>query len=167
MPKSLVEMCVDIVSAQASHHAMTPEELTESIRTVFHTLQSLQHLYNELEGIEFTAPQDDADLASNVTLDYLRLNPMKSIQRHQIICLESGKPYKVLSNRHLALYGLTSREYKKKWGIPLRTPLSARALSAQRRKVAKERGLGQHLAAWRAQQAEQQAEQRAQQSEAP
>ena len=157
MSKSLVEMCVEIVAAQASHQAMNPEELTESIRTVFQTLQSLQHMYNELGGGDADTLQDD-ESTSNTTLDYLRLNPMKSIQRHQIICLESGKAYKVLSNRHLALYGLTSREYKKKWGIPLRTPLSARSLSAQRRKVAKERGLGQHLAAWRARQAEQQAQ---------
>lgn len=155
MTKSLVEMCVDIVSAQASHKAMDPDELTESIRTVFHTLQSLQHANSGVEGMEATAgPQENNGSAPNATLSYLRRNPMKSIQRHQIICLESGKAYKVLSNRHLALYGLTSREYKKKWGIPLRTPLSARSLSAQRRKVAKERGLGQHLVAWRAKQAQ-------------
>ena len=158
MPKSLVEMCVEIVAAQASHQAMNPEELTESIRTVFHTLQSLKHMYDELGGGDAETLSNDDGTTSNATLDYLRLNPMKSIQRHQIVCLESGKTYKVLSNRHLALYGLTSREYKKKWGIPLRTPLSARSLSAQRRKVAKERGLGQHLAAWRARQAEQQAQ---------
>ncbi len=154
MTKSLVEMCVDIVSAQASHKAMDPDELTESIRTVFHTLQSLQHANSGIEAIEAAAPQENNGSAPNATLNYLRRNPMKSIQRHQIICLESGKAYKVLSNRHLALYGLTSREYKKKWGIPLRTPLSARSLSAQRRKVAKERGLGQHLVEWRAKQAE-------------
>jgi predicted transcriptional regulator len=159
MPKSLVEMCVDIVSAQASHKAMDPDELTESIRTIFHTLQSLQHTNSEIEGIETATPQDNNESAPNATLTYLRRNPMKSIQRHQIICLESGKAYKVLSNRHLALYGLTSREYKKKWGIPLRTPLSARSLSAQRRKVAKERGLGQHLVAWRAKQARHQEQQ--------
>jgi predicted transcriptional regulator len=105
--------------------------------------------------------QENTGLGTNATLNYLRRNPMQSIQRHQIICLESGKAYKVLSNRHLALYGLTSREYKKKWGIPLRTPLSARSLSAQRRKVAKERGLGQYLVAWRAKQADHTAQQRA------
>jgi len=154
MAKSLVEMCADIVSAQASHKAMDADELTESIRTVFHTLQSLQHTNSGIEEIQAAVPQEDSGLAPNATLNYLRRNPMKSIQRHQIICLESGKAYKVLSNRHLALYGLTSREYKKKWGIPLRTPLSARSLSAQRRKVAKERGLGQHLVAWRVKQAE-------------
>lgn len=166
MAKSLVEMCVDIVSAQASHKAMDPDELTESIRTVFHTLQSLQHANSGIEGIEgieAVPSQENNGSPPNATLNYLRRNPMKSIQRHQIICLESGKAYKVLSNRHLALYGLTSREYKKKWGIPLRTPLSARSLSAQRRKVAKERGLGQHLVAWRAKQAEN----REQQNESP
>jgi predicted transcriptional regulator len=67
-----------------------------------------------------------------------------------VICLESGKPYKLLSNRHLALFGMTPREYKKKWGIPLTTPLSARSLTNRRRKLAKELGMGKQLAAWRA-----------------
>jgi predicted transcriptional regulator len=160
MAKSLVEMCADIVAAQAGHKAMDPDQLTESIRTVFHTLQSLQHTNNGIEDTEAMVSQENTGLGTNATLNYLRRNPMQSIQRHQIICLESGKAYKVLSNRHLALYGLTSREYKKKWGIPLRTPLSARSLSAQRRKVAKERGLGQYLVAWRAKQAEHREQQR-------
>ncbi len=59
MTKSLVEMCVDIVSAQASHKAMDPDELTESIRTVFHTLQSLQHANSGIEGLETAAPQEN------------------------------------------------------------------------------------------------------------
>jgi hypothetical protein len=57
-------------------------------------------------------------------LAYLRQHPQESIQKDKVICLESGKGYKLLSNRHLALYGLTPREYKKKWNIPQTTPLS-------------------------------------------
>jgi predicted transcriptional regulator len=52
MAKSLVEMCADIVAAQAGHKAMDPDDLTESIRTVFHTLQSLQHTNNGIEDTE-------------------------------------------------------------------------------------------------------------------
>ena len=81
MTKSLVEMCVDIVSAQASHKAMDPDELTESIRTVFHTLQSLQHANSGLEGMEAAAPQENNGSAPNATLNFLRRNPMKSIKR--------------------------------------------------------------------------------------
>ena len=82
-------------------------------------------------------------------------HPLESIQRHQVICLESGKAYKLLSNRHLALYNMTPREYKKKWGIPQTTPLSARTLTQRRRKLAKELGMGAQLAAWREQRKQQ------------
>jgi predicted transcriptional regulator len=40
---------------------------------------------------------------------------------------------------------LTTKEYKKKWGIPLSQPLSAKSLTAKRRKLAQERGLGEML----------------------
>ena len=44
MTKSLVEMCTDIVSAQASHTPMSSEDIVESLRRVFRTLQEVQHL---------------------------------------------------------------------------------------------------------------------------
>ncbi len=141
MSKSLLEMSTEIIAAQAKHKAMTPEEMGESLRTVFQTLQEIQHLGNGMENTEGSASED--------SLAFLRRNPLKSIQRNQIICLESGKAYKLLSNRHLALYGLTPREYKKKWGIPMTMPLSARSLTNRRRKLAKELGMGKQLAAWR------------------
>ncbi len=44
MTKSLVEMCTDIVSAQASHTPMSSEDIVESLRRVFRTLQEVQLL---------------------------------------------------------------------------------------------------------------------------
>ncbi|MEE8290733.1 MAG: MucR family transcriptional regulator [Candidatus Tectomicrobia bacterium] len=133
MPKSLVEMCAEIVAAQASHTRLSPEEIAESLRKVFQTLQNVQQLGN---GSEFE---------ETVTRD-----PQSSIQRNQVICLECGKPFKLLSNRHLALHQLTPRAYKKKHGIRMTQALSARTLSARRRKLAKDLGMGKQLAAWRA-----------------
>lgn len=138
MPKSLVEMCAEIVAAQASHTRLSPEEIAESLRKVFQTLQNVQQLGN---GSEFE---------ETVTRD-----PQSSIQRNQVICLECGKPFKLLSNRHLALHHLTPRAYKKKHGIRMTQALSARTLSARRRKLAKELGMGKQLAAWRAERKQQ------------
>ncbi|MEE9148621.1 MAG: MucR family transcriptional regulator [Candidatus Tectomicrobia bacterium] len=142
MQKSLLEMSADIVAAQARQNSMGMDEMAESLRKVFYTLQEIQ------QSADGTSSEDTG---SSDSLDHLRRNPTESIQRNQIICLESGKPYKLLSNRHLALYGMTPREYKKKWGIPLTMPLSARSLTKRRRKLAKELGMGKQLAAWRAQ----------------
>lgn len=142
MQKTLVEMSAEIIAAQASHKSMTPDDIAESLRKVFRVLQDIQQTGDD-------SAHDEP--GSQDSLAYMRRNPLVSIQRNQVICLESGKAYKLLSNRHLALYGLTPREYKKKWGIPMTTPLSARSLTNRRRRLAKELGMGKQLAAWRAQ----------------
>lgn len=134
MSKSLVEMCADIVSAQASHSAMSSEDIIDSLRRVFHTLQEVQHLGDIVEPESGVGARD----------------PQTSIQRNQVLCLECGKAFKLLSNRHLALHGLTPRAYKHKHGIRMTQALSARTLSTRRRKLAKELGMGKQLAEWRA-----------------
>jgi len=132
--KSLVEMCTDIVSAQASHTTMSSEDIVESLRQVFRTLQEVQQLGESTEPAEGGMSRD----------------PQSSIQRNQVLCLECGKAFKLLSNRHLALHSLTPRAYKHKHGIRMTQALSARTLSARRRKLAKELGMGKQLAEWRA-----------------
>ena len=133
MSKSLVEMAAEIVAAQASHRSLPPEEIEQSLRKTFETLKEIQQLGN---GSEFE--------------EAVSRDPQSSIQRNQVICLECGKSFKLLSNRHLALHGLTPREYKQKHGIRMTQALSARTLSARRRKLAKDLGMGKQLAAWRA-----------------
>lgn len=131
--KTLVEMSAEIVAAQARRKNLSPEGIADSLRRIFETLQQVQQADNGAEQDE-TVPRD----------------PQSSIQRNQVICLECGKSFKLLSNRHLALHNLTPREYKQKHGIRMTQALSARTLSARRRKLAKELGMGKQLAAWRA-----------------
>jgi predicted transcriptional regulator len=133
MSKSLVEMSAEIVTAQARQSQLKPEDIADSLRKVFYTLKEIQQ-----SGV-------GADFEETVSKD-----PQSSIQRNQVICLECGKAFKLLSNRHLALHGLTPREYKQKHGIRMTQALSARTLSQRRRKLAKELGMGKQLAAWRA-----------------
>ncbi|ETW93330.1 MAG: hypothetical protein ETSY1_39725 [Candidatus Entotheonella factor] len=133
MAKSLVEMCAEIVAAQAGHTRLTSEEIGDSLRQVFRTLLDVQRT------------GQDAEVEEAVSRD-----PQSSIQRNQVICLECGKSFKLLSNRHLALHNLTPREYKQKHGIRMTQALSARTLSQRRRKLAKELGMGKQLAEWRA-----------------
>ena len=132
MSKSLVEMSADIVAAQVRHTALPAEEIAESLRTIFQTLQNMQGQGDGAVGEEA------------ITRD-----PQSSIQRNQVICLECSKAFKLLSNRHLALHDLTPRAYKHKHGIRMTQALSARTLSTRRRKLAKELGMGKQLAEWR------------------
>src|SRR5687768_7570672 len=108
MAKSLVEMCAEIVAAQVSHTRLTSEEIGDSLRQVFQTLLEVQRTGQDIDVEEMTGR-----------------DPQTSIQRHQVICLECGKSFKLLSNRHLALHGLTPREYKQKHGIRMTQALSA------------------------------------------
>ena len=133
MAKSLVEMCAEIVAAQAGHTRLTSEEIGDSLRQVFRTLLDVQRTGQDIE-VEESVVRD----------------PQASIQRNQVICLECGKSFKLLSNRHLALHNLTPRAYKQKHGIRMTQALSARTLSQRRRKLAKELGMGKQLAEWRA-----------------
>jgi len=136
MAKLLIELASGIMAAQAGHIPMTSAEISDEVRYIYKVLQELQSLEAEL-------PSSDQERVSP---------PMKTldtIQRNQVICLECNQSFKLLSNRHLVLHGLTTRDYKVKYGLPLRQPLSAKSLSQMRRKIAKEKGLGAKLAEFR------------------
>ena len=137
MAKSLTEMAAEIVAAQASHAAMSADEMDAALRKTFEALQQLKGLELIGEIPEVTKEQDE--------LAQLRANPMKSIHRKYVINLEDGKKYKQLTARTLAKFDLTPREYRRKWGFSARQPLSAKSLTAKRRKTAKELGLGEKL----------------------
>jgi predicted transcriptional regulator len=136
MPKSLVEMASEIIAAQAGHTHISTDDISAGVRQVFEILQSLQAIEAGMLG------GDEGEAVAVQT-------PLDSIQRNRVICLECHKDFKLLSNRHLALHGLTSRDYKLKYGLPLRQPLSAKSVSQARRRIAKEKGLGTILEAYR------------------
>jgi predicted transcriptional regulator len=143
--KSLLELTVELSAVHTSASAtLSVEELVDVTRTIFKTLKELY------KNDPTNNPSPDSTQEAANTLAYLRQHPRNSIEQSQIVCLECGLSFKLLSNRHLGPHHLTPRDYKRKWGIPLTTPLSSRTLTERRRKQAKEMGMGAQLAAWRA-----------------
>ena len=130
MQKSLVEMTADIVSANVSGRSHSSEELAQQIQDVFRSLKKVNH---EITHEGTTLPITDEP----------------HITRTHIRCQECGKKFKLLSNRHLALHGMDAAAYRTKYGIARSTALSSTGLSATRRKIAKERGLGDKLVEYR------------------
>ena len=130
MAKTLVEMAAEIIQAQASHSRMTTEEMAAALNKTFEALKAIK---DKEEG-----------LAEEVAEE--KVSPKESIQRKKVICLECGKEFKQLTKAHLSGHGLTAKEYKQKYGIPMKQALAARNLSAKRREVAKKLGLGERLA---------------------
>lgn len=134
MGKSLVEMAADIVQAQSAARSMTQEEIAAALQSTFRTLQSLQ--VNEQD----TSGEEQAKVTAATDL-----SPDKSIQKNKIICLECGQEFKMLSPKHLASHNLDGRQYRQKYGLKLRQPLCAKALSASRKKAGIDRGIPENL----------------------
>jgi len=134
MAKSLVEMAADIVQAQSASKSMSQDEIAAALQTTYRTLQALQMNEQLNTGEE----QSKAPAATDLT-------PDKSIQKNKIVCLECGQEFKMLSPKHLSSHGLTGREYRQKYGLKLRQPLCAKALSASRKKAGMDRGIPENL----------------------
>ena len=138
MAKSLTQMAADIVKAQASHVSMSAAEMDATLKKVFEALNEIKTIEDRPAGEEV-----DDELAK------LRANPVKSIRKSFVVCLEDGSKYKQLTAKTLAKFGLNAKEYRKKWGFSARQPLSSKSLSAKRRKTAQTLGLAEKLAAAR------------------
>jgi predicted transcriptional regulator len=134
MTTSLVELAAAIAEAQASHAEMSPDEVGQFLRQAFEALRELK----AVEEGQAVAPQ-------GVEEQPPALDPKKSVQRNKVICLECGKEFKQITERHLGIHGLTGKEYRKKYGFKASQPLAAKTLSAARSKRAIELGLGDKL----------------------
>lgn len=149
MNKKLFEIASDIVQAQVSSGQMSPEQIQSTLLQTFNTLQKMKKA--EEDGLSLDAPglmdgEDSEEQASE------KLNPHDSIQNDKVVCLECRAEFRQLTARHLASHGLSPKEYKKKYGFTLRTPLSAKSLTKARSKAAKKRGLPENLVKYREEQ---------------
>ncbi len=135
MSKKLIEVASEIVQKQVSLAPMTAAEIAASLREVFTTLNELQKAESgeiELPKMEELPPVE-------------ALTPENSIQKDKVICLECGAEFRQLTKLHLVSHGMTAKEYKKKHGFTMRTPLAAKSLTKARSKAAKKRGLPENL----------------------
>lgn len=175
MAKSLTEMTVEIITAQLSHRDMSAEEIAEVLRNTFGVLRGLKDMEagREFLGAEAESANRFADTrayplsespateraespvpkpatvkgveAQKLTPPIPSMEPMDSIREDNIICLECGKEFKQISHTHLKRHELTPKEYRKKYHLPAKQPLTARSLSEKRKQKARESGLGSRL----------------------
>ena len=136
MTKKLIEITSEIVQTQVSLAPMSGTEIASSLRQVFSTLQAMQ----KAEGAgTVLAPQMMPEEALKA------IAPQDSIQDDKVICLECGAEFKQLTQKHLSSHGMSPKEYRKKYGFTMRTPLSAKSVTKARSKAAKKRGLPENL----------------------
>nr|WP_321468043.1 MucR family transcriptional regulator [uncultured Desulfobulbus sp.] len=135
MTKTLVQMTAEIIQSQITSKQMSTDEIKAALNETFRTLQSLQN------SETISTAETDGDGA----VEAPALDPKKSIQKNKVVCLECGQEFKMLSPKHLRSHGLTSKEYRKKYGFSARQPLCAKALSEKRSQSGKERGIPENL----------------------
>ncbi len=141
MTKKLIEIAAEMVQTQVSLTPMSATDIAASLRQVFSTLHELQKA--EAGEIELVPTAEVAGEAP--TEEKPVLSPANSIQNDKVICLECGAEMRQLSQKHLVSHGMNQKEYKKKYGFSMRTPLSAKSLTKARSKAAKKRGLPENL----------------------
>jgi len=118
-----LSLALDIVKAQAKVRNMTEDEITAMMSKLAGSIKSID-----------IAVGGARELVSGDT----PLDPKKAVKERTIMCMESGKPYKIITKRHLAKFGLTPEEYRVKWGYPKAMPLVCKALQRERRKKMRE-----------------------------
>jgi len=135
MTKKLIEIASEIVQTQVALSPMTAADIASSLRQVFGTLHELQ----KAESGEIELPKTQESPPPQA------LTPQDSIQNDKVICLECGAEFKQLTQKHLSSHGMSPKEYKKKYGFTMKTPLAAKSLTKTRSKSAKKRGLPEKL----------------------
>src|SRR5208283_1903451 len=135
MPKKLIEIASEIVQTQVVLTSMTATDIASSLRQVFSTLHELQ----KAESGEIELPKTHESALAQA------LTPQDSIQDDKVICLECGAEMRQLTTKHLVSHEMNQKEYRKKYGFSMRTPLAAKSLTKARSKAAKKRGLPEKL----------------------
>jgi predicted transcriptional regulator len=160
MTKSIMEMVQELVLSQSEQRIMTADELDQLIVRTYQSLKRIQTMEigggsaenMNISGEEqaVTPSEPNGAQEEEQTLVTPVMPPSESIREDVIICLECGQEHKQLSHTHLRQHGLSPDEYRRKYGLPPKQPLTARSVSDRRKALAKERGTGEFLKAKRA-----------------
>jgi predicted transcriptional regulator len=136
MATEVLKLTAQIVISHASMSELTPKELVEEIKDVFALLSSLEGA--ELAG-EAAAGVPEAAVVKKppIPLDQI-------VTEKYVVCLECGKKMRTLKAHLRKAHQLAPKEYFKLYGLdPKKYPLVCKEYSEQRRKLAKEKGLGE------------------------
>jgi len=132
-----LRLTADIIISHASMTELSTKELVEEIKTVYNLLASL-------EGGEVIPETMAPEKAPEAVVVKKPPIPLKDIvtQKH-VVCLECGKKMRTLKAHIRKVHGLMPKEYFKRFGLdPKKISLVCKEYSAQRSKMAKERGFG-------------------------
>jgi len=135
MASEILKLTAQIVISHASMSELTPKELVEEIKEIYTVLTSL-------EGGLVLPEEVETEAAGEVVKK--PPVPLEDIVKDKyVICLECGKKMRTLKAHLRKAHKLTPKDYYSRYGLDAKKyPLVCKEYSEQRRKLAKEKGLG-------------------------
>ncbi len=136
MATEILKLTAEIVMSHASMSELSSQELVEEIKDVYNALSSLECGV----ALEIMAPEKGVE-AGEVKKPPIPLNAI--VKDKYVVCLECGKKMRTLKAHIKKAHNLMPKEYFKRFGLdPKKFPLVCKEYSAQRSKMAKDRGFG-------------------------
>ncbi len=140
MATEVLKLTAQIVISHASMSELTPKELVEEIKEIYSVLSSLEAGEAVLEaapGVPEKGKEAVVVKKPSVPLDEI-------VKDKYVLCLECGKRMRTLKAHLRKAHHLAPAEYFRRYGLdPKKFPLVCKEYSEQRRKLAKEKGLGE------------------------
>ncbi len=136
MASEVLKLAAQIVISHASVTELSPKELVEEIKEVYIALASLEGPEAETAALE---EGKEAEVMKKPPI------PLREIVKEKyVVCLECGKKMRTLKAHLRKAHNLLPKEYFQRYGLDRKKyPLVCREYSEQRRKLAKEKGLGE------------------------
>ena len=136
MATEILKLTAQIVISHASMSELTPKELVVEIKEVYQLLSSLEG------GLVLPGEVEEKGLAVDIVKK--PSIPLQDIVKEKyVVCLECGKQMRTLKAHLRKAHQLTPKDYYSRYSLdPKKFPLVCKEYSEQRRKLAKEKGLG-------------------------
>ena len=137
--KAVSDVLVNAVEGVKDIAGTAFADIAFSLRQVCSTPPELQKAETAGIDVEFTQPAAKATQEGPPEAKPA-LTPQNSIQDDKVICLECGAEMRQLTSKHLVSHGMDQKQYKKKHGFSMRTPLAAKSLTKTQSKAGKKKG---------------------------
>jgi predicted transcriptional regulator len=137
-----IEMAVSIVAANAYGRGFLTDELSGALKKLTGTLKDLA----KTDAVEISQTLQNEEILSSPALP---VSWKKSITLNAVTCLICGAKTKVLAPHLKRSHQMTTKDYRKQFGIPAKVGLTSLSVRKKRSQTAKDKDLGGKLREYR------------------
>ncbi len=140
MATEVLKLTAQIVISHSSMSELTSKELVDEIKEIYNVLSTLESGEALAEAVAGAAGKKaEAEIVKKPPI------PLDEIVKDKyVVCLECGKKMRTLKAHLRKAHQLAPADYFRRYSLdPKKYPLVCKEYSEQRRKLAKEKGLGE------------------------